>query len=285
MKSLVVVIWILLGVFYWWLDQNIDNRCCEQTAIEGSSSLTDIDPSESSVAELPQPDEKYPLVFRYNSADPQTSSRFEKFKDSILNNISDDQILVITGLRASDEFGRPSASYADLGKARAAAVQTLFSDRIDTSKVVIKSREIDQEFEAAGLAYHAVEFDSKRGRPAIVEIEDRTLIYFTYNSTQRMDDPEIEAYLRAVGDRVKSTGEIVELTGHTDSFGNASYNYALGLRRANVISRVLGDLGVPKDQIVVLSKGETDPIAPNNTAEGRSKNRRTELVIKEPVNN
>jgi OOP family OmpA-OmpF porin len=70
----------------------------------------------------------------------------------------------------------------------------------------------------------------------------------------------------------------VEIQGHTDSVGSEKYNMGLSERRANAVRNYLIKRGgVNPDQLTVVGYGETMPIAPNTTKEGRAKNRRVEL--------
>lgn len=70
----------------------------------------------------------------------------------------------------------------------------------------------------------------------------------------------------------------VEVDGHTDSVGSDAYNQGLSERRAQIVAQYLTSHGVSSDRISgVKGFGETQPIAPNTTAEGRAQNRRVEL--------
>lgn len=69
------------------------------------------------------------------------------------------------------------------------------------------------------------------------------------------------------------------VVGHTDSRGNATYNESLSLRRARSVVQRLADAGVPRNQISYTGMGERQPVATNQTAEGRSRNRRVEFLI------
>ncbi|MFC3194106.1 OmpA family protein [Marinicella sediminis] len=84
---------------------------------------------------------------------------------------------------------------------------------------------------------------------------------------------------------VKTMGEhgtlVVEVAGHTDSSASESYNQALSERRAKVVYNYLVEKGVSADRMTWKGYGELSPIATNDTAEGRAKNRRTELVIQD----
>ncbi len=76
-------------------------------------------------------------------------------------------------------------------------------------------------------------------------------------------------------------GEVrkVEVSGHTDSVGEADYNQNLSERRAQAVVNYIKSSGVSDDRVIAVGYGETKPIASNNTPEGRSKNRRVEFKI------
>jgi outer membrane protein OmpA-like peptidoglycan-associated protein len=74
----------------------------------------------------------------------------------------------------------------------------------------------------------------------------------------------------------------IRIEGHTDSRGTAAYNEDLSLRRAEAVSRVLSSRGVAPGQILVLGMGEEQPVASNDSSEGRSANRRVQLHISVP---
>ena len=66
--------------------------------------------------------------------------------------------------------------------------------------------------------------------------------------------------------------------GHTDSTGNAASNQTLSEQRSQAIVAKLVELGIAKDRLTAVGKGQNSPIADNNTDEGRAKNRRVEFV-------
>lgn len=72
----------------------------------------------------------------------------------------------------------------------------------------------------------------------------------------------------------------LHITGHTDDIGNDHTNLALSLARAKSVADYLQNLGMNRHLMQLDGKGETRPIAPNNTLEGRAKNRRVEIGIK-----
>lgn len=72
---------------------------------------------------------------------------------------------------------------------------------------------------------------------------------------------------------------VVRVEGHTDSFGTDSYNQQLSERRARSVVRYLIAKGIPGERLEAVGFGESRPIASNDTAQGRAKNRRTEFHI------
>lgn len=80
-------------------------------------------------------------------------------------------------------------------------------------------------------------------------------------------------------EKIKQDSFIV-ITGYTDSSGNFAKNKTLSWQRAQSIkSYLVSKLNFDKNRILVLGKGQTLPIAPNNTEKGRQKNRRIALSI------
>ncbi|MEL6753418.1 MAG: OmpA family protein, partial [Pseudomonadota bacterium] len=72
----------------------------------------------------------------------------------------------------------------------------------------------------------------------------------------------------------------VQIVGHTDNTGTASYNQGLSERRAQSVAAVLVNAGVPSFRLRTFGAGENQPIASNLTPEGRQQNRRVDIVIR-----
>ncbi|SFR45873.1 Outer membrane protein OmpA [Yoonia tamlensis] len=71
----------------------------------------------------------------------------------------------------------------------------------------------------------------------------------------------------------------VNVVGHTDNTGDASYNFDLSQRRAQAVASVLRSGGVSSSRIRAIGAGEDQPIASNLNASGRAANRRVEIII------
>ncbi|MCQ0969620.1 OmpA family protein [Paracoccus sp. TK19116] len=72
----------------------------------------------------------------------------------------------------------------------------------------------------------------------------------------------------------------VEVIGHTDSTGSAAYNQDLSERRAQSVAGILAAAGVSTSRLAATGRGASQPIASNDTAQGRAQNRRVEILIR-----
>ncbi len=95
----------------------------------------------------------------------------------------------------------------------------------------------------------------------------------TVNSGLRSDLLTVASSLQQYPDST------VQVIGHTDNTGDAGYNQGLSERRANSVADVLMNGGVAFNRIQTFGRGEDQPVASNLTEEGRSQNRRVEIVI------
>lgn len=71
----------------------------------------------------------------------------------------------------------------------------------------------------------------------------------------------------------------IVVEGHTDSAGSEATNEALSLKRANAVREHLISHGIEASKITAVGKGESTPVATNDTPDGRANNRRVELVV------
>jgi outer membrane protein OmpA-like peptidoglycan-associated protein len=71
----------------------------------------------------------------------------------------------------------------------------------------------------------------------------------------------------------------IEISGHTDSTGDAAANLQLSKDRANVVYQELIKNGVEATRLTATGYGSAKPVATNDTEDGRQKNRRTEFKI------
>ncbi|MED5501168.1 MAG: OmpA family protein [Pseudomonadota bacterium] len=109
-------------------------------------------------------------------------------------------------------------------------------------------------------------------------VEDLVLrdVNFEFDSAQLT--PSAEAILDGVSEKLMTNDQLrIRLEGHTDSVGPAAYNKELSQRRADSVKSYLVNKGFSADNITTIGYGEEQPVASNDTAEGRAQNRRVEL--------
>jgi len=93
--------------------------------------------------------------------------------------------------------------------------------------------------------------------------------------------PEAVNILAECAEMIRRDGnKNMQVIGHTDSVGSASYNVGLSKRRAEAVTAWLVDQGgIPKEDLTTTGVGEAKPKASNGTAKGRAQNRRVEVVM------
>jgi len=93
--------------------------------------------------------------------------------------------------------------------------------------------------------------------------------------------PEAEQRLAELVQRLKSENRNVylEIQGYTDSTGTPDYNDKLGEARAEAVRKYLSQQGVALNRMATISYGQEQPVAPNETREGRAQNRRVAIIV------
>ncbi len=120
--------------------------------------------------------------------------------------------------------------------------------------------------------------DTARG--LIVNMSD--VLFDTGKYTLRAEAREKLAKISGI--MLAHPGLNLEVDGYTDNVGSEEYNQLLSEQRANTVEEFLVQQGLPESSVTSLGFGKTQPVAANDTPEGRAKNRRVELVVTgEPI--
>lgn len=93
-------------------------------------------------------------------------------------------------------------------------------------------------------------------------------------------NPQSTEIVERIGKALLGVGiERVRVDGHTDASGKETYNQQLSLRRAKSVANVLGTVGMKQENIQLQGLGSNEPVASNDTAAGRTENRRVAIVV------
>ncbi|SFT56294.1 OmpA family protein [Sedimentitalea nanhaiensis] len=152
-----------------------------------------------------------------------------------------------------------------LGAAAGAAAGGLIGNRLDKQATELRSQ----------LANDGI---------TVTNAGDRLIVSLPQDITFDTDSAAVRSSLRS--ELVKVANNLnnypasrVQVVGHTDNTGDATYNLGLSLRRANAVADILQADGVRFDRISTSGRGEEQPLASNLTPEGRAQNRRVEIVV------
>jgi outer membrane protein OmpA-like peptidoglycan-associated protein len=118
-------------------------------------------------------------------------------------------------------------------------------------------------------------------RRFVVDMKDGANFAFNSSNLPAQARKEIDGFLSDLkGDQAGADSSVFLITGHTDSVGTPDFNYELGKRRADAVSRYLiTQKKMDPLHVVAVSYGDTAPSAENTTTQGRAKNRRVEILV------
>lgn len=222
----------------------------------------------------------YPLASRWDTLGIFTGPGFDELKAGLQAEDDAEKILEITGYYYEGET--TPENYESLGLARAAQIRQLHFSDLPRERVKLSARPFGVNANARTGFFPAGSLKWIQGSDTVKEnveiLDDRIVIRFPYNSTEKVYDPTVEAYIEQLATTLKDNQETIQLIGHTDNVGSVPFNLDLGMRRAGAIRDLLIAQGISSDRITIDSKGLSLPVDTNETEEGRQNNRRVELI-------
>ena len=210
-----------------------------------------------------------------------------KLKDYLVANPLKD--IDITGYYRSDEVN--NSAYPNLGLARANSVknylisQGVAARQIDTHGQLNDDINPDDTSTLFGpLKFGIVTFEEGATDEALEAAceairKSPLVLYFNTGEAQINLTTEQRQKIADISRCVDKLGVKVQVVGHTDNTGDPAANMTLGQGRADFAKSYLVRNGILDSNIDAVSKGQTQPIADNNTEDGRTKNRRTIITI------
>ena len=191
---------------------------------------------------------------------------------------------VIAGAAAERDRMRLQQRTAEADRARqqlASAEQsnankTAALAQADAATLREQARADSSDARANALAQQLLELNAKKTeRGYVVTLQD---VLFDTGQARLM--PESAGFLARLADAFKRNASLTAaIEGYTDSVGGSNANYELSDRRANAVKTALMSLGVRDEQLTVRGFGENNPVASNDTVDGRQMNRRVEIVF------
>ncbi|MDD0967317.1 MULTISPECIES: OmpA family protein [Pseudomonas] len=112
----------------------------------------------------------------------------------------------------------------------------------------------------------------------VITLNDAGNVLFDFDKSDLK--PAAKSQLDTLMDKLRNADVVsIKVIGHTDSKGSDAYNQALSERRASSVAEYLLSQGLAPSKLTSEGRGESEPVADNNTDEGRAQNRRVELHI------
>jgi outer membrane protein OmpA-like peptidoglycan-associated protein len=158
-------------------------------------------------------------------------------------------------------LAQQQAAEAEAEKARQAAAQA------EAEKADLRARLLAQ--------LNSIMQTRDTARGLIVNMSD--VLFDTASYTLKPGAREMLAKISGI--LLAHSGLNLQIEGHTDSVGGDEFNQRLSERRAEAVRDFLSDQGVPAGSVTARGFGKTQPVATNDTPEGRQRNRRVEIVV------
>ncbi|MEY2785716.1 MAG: hypothetical protein RL277_1926 [Planctomycetota bacterium] len=175
----------------------------------------------------------------------------------------------VAGAVISSATGGKAGTGAALGAAAGALGGNLWSKRMEE-----KRRAMEQATSGTGV-------EVSRTTDNQLKVEIPSDISFAVGSAtlEPRLRPVLEAFAHGL-DRDPET--LVRVVGHTDNTGSDAINEPLSLRRADTVRLFLEDRGIKTSRIETVGRGSREPLAANDTADNRARNRRVEIFLRDP---
>jgi outer membrane protein OmpA-like peptidoglycan-associated protein len=181
-----------------------------------------------------------------------------------------------------DHFAYLSERHAQAGEARVAAAQAqaqVNNASLDRSRVLLEARAreaANAKEQLAETQRQLADLQAKQtDRGVVVTMGD--VLFDTGRATLKPGAVAVLDRLAAYLQANPQTRLLIE--GHTDSTGSEATNEVLSQRRADTVASALIERGVSAQNLRAVGKGESLPVASNDTAAGRQQNRRVEVVL------
>ncbi len=295
-----IIITIILGTFLYW---KFCCACCNSaTCTKNKTEAVDVNANKNKFFTNPFLLSGDGVDFSSNDNFNFKTSNFlieEPISDSLVSTISQlkdylnanpSKKIEITGFYSATETN--TSAFPNLGMARANAIknylvaQGISSKNIDVKGALNDAISADENGVIHGPLSMVFLENENANNAADIEalkqaiLNDPLVVYFDFgkssiqlNSKQRDKVATIAKYLD------KADNATCIIIGHTDDSGTKETNLRLGQKRADFVKGYFVKNGIPEQKIETQSKGESQPLVPNNSSQNMAKNRRTEILL------
>ncbi len=223
------------------------------------------------------------LQINNSGGDVSIPNSLAGFEDQIVDYLgkNQDQELIITGYETNSERQNKSK----YGVSRANYIKDLLTKAgINPDRIVTEAKLVDYKYDEDGIYNGGVLLNfNNLNTSRIAEIEKSVVkrtLYSNFAQKTFKPDPQLVNYALELKNYLnKYPDKKIQIVGHTDDIGKEEANLWYGQERANNVKKYLISQGIEKDKIIASSKGESNPIASNDTEENRAKNRRIEITV------
>jgi len=187
-------------------------------------------------------------------------------------------LALVTGAASADDAPEPEAPAPPSVESAAPAVQSA-APAVQSAAPAVQS--------AVPAVQSAAPADSAASAPSAPSVDSAPPVLrrvvlrgIKFASDTAYIEPESAGVLELVAEQLREHPELrVRIEGYTDEQASETYNLELSHERAESVKRILVGFGIAPTRLDAVGRGEAQPIASNDTEEGRSLNRRVELKV------
>ncbi|NOT36477.1 MAG: OmpA family protein [Saprospiraceae bacterium] len=214
-----------------------------------------------------------PIMCCFGRRECKFGKSYEHFIDSLFKELGSEEELFVKIISDSNEIRTNSTIVEE----RFETIKNLFKAKDSTVSIVMNYSIMDKLFDSVECR-KAVEIEIKP-KQKVLEERNKLTIWHEYNSSNTIQSGELTRALDELLTRMKQKNLTIRITSHTDNDGTEREHFLLSRQRALAIKKYLVSNGANPIHILTEYKGAKDPIASNETEEGRAKNRRSEIEV------
>ncbi|MBS3993706.1 MAG: OmpA family protein [Bacteroidetes bacterium] len=288
--------WSLFAIlFHFYISDSLFGNCSFNHQIK--SNKTEIQPNnfaENNPELLKVTNDKGISLFEINGSFKIKKNSIDVVIDSSLNSLKDSvtlylknnpsHSLIIVSNYLNDEVNTTTG--VNLGQQRGDFIKNwLMNSEVAEDRILIETQLTDYKFDEKGYFNQAISLYFKDlvalKASVATDVVTKKTLRFSFGNQSFRPTPELIEYVIELKSYLgQYPNKKIYVTGHTDSEGDVTYNYNIGLQRAQFVKDFLISQEIEAYKIVSSSKGELEPVADNSTKEGKSLNRRIEIIIK-----